>query len=99
MQRIVSYLVVILFFFVFLFESDAQVFEKKSNKFQLKSGVKVKTKTPKKLIRIKPNSIKNSSISKMVLKTKKTDQKLEKPLKASKYVNRRLLNNAKKEDE
>ena len=100
MTRIVSLLVFITFFFFFFsFEVDAQVVQKKANKFQLNNGVKVHTNTPNKLIRLKPNLIKSSGTSKGVRKIEKPKEKSNKPLKVLKYGNRRILNNGKKEDE
>ena len=98
MTRIVALLVFIPFFF-FSFEVDAQVVQKKSNKFQLNNGVKAYTNTPNKLIKLQPNSIKSSASSKGVRKVVKNQEKSNKPLKGLKYGNRRILSNGKKEDE
>ena len=83
---------------VFSTNINAQVIQKKANKWQLKNGVKLETETPKKnLINLEATSISPSINSKNTDDIPKKKDKAVKPPKILKYGNKKSSNSIKKE--
>jgi len=79
---------------------NAQVIQKKADKWQLINGVKLKPGTPtKNLIKIKPTKLSPSVNSKNAASISKKKDKAVKPPKVLKYGNKKSSNSIKKEDE
>ena len=79
---------------------NAQVIQKKADKWQLINGVKLKPGTPtKNLIKIKPAKVSPSINSKDAADIPKKKDKAVKPPKILKYGNKKSSNSIKKEDE
>jgi len=78
---------------------NAQVIQKKADKWQLKNGVKLEPGTPKKnLIKLEATSISPSINSKNTDDIPKKKDKAVKPPKILKYGNKKSSNNIKKEE-
>ena len=79
---------------------NAQVVQKKADKWQLINGVKLKPGTPiKNLIKIKPTKVSPSINSKNAADIPKKKDNNLKPHKILKYGNKKSLNSIKKEDD
>ena len=79
---------------------NAQVIQKKADKWQLKNGVKLESGTPtKNLIKIKPTKVSPSVNLKDATDIPKKKDKVVKPPKILKYGNKKSLNSIKKKDE
>ena len=79
---------------------NAQVIQKKADKWQLINGVKLESGTPKtNLIKIEAIKISPSINSKNAADIPKKKDKYVKPPKVLKYSNRKSSNSIKKEDE
>ena len=79
---------------------NAQVIQKKADKWQLINGVKLKPGTPKKnLIKIEATKASPSINSKNASDIPKKKDKNLKPPKVLKYGTKKSLNSTKKEDE
>ena len=99
MKKIVFPIAVIIIC-IFSTNMNAQVIQKKADKWQLINGVKLKPGTPtKNLIKIKPTKLSLSVNSKNAASISKKKDKAVKPPKVLKYGNKKLSNSIKKEDE
>ena len=79
---------------------NAQVIQKKADKWQLINGVKLKPGTPtKNLIKIEATKVSPSINSKDAADIPKKKDKAVKPPKILKYGNKKSSNSIKKEDE
>jgi len=79
---------------------NAQVIQKKADKWQLINGVKLKPGTPtKNLIKIEATKVSPSINSKDAADIPKKKDKVVKPPKILKYGNKKSSNSIKKEDE
>ena len=79
---------------------NAQVIQKKADKWQLINGVKLESGTPKtNLIKIEATKVSPSVNSKNTADIPKKKDKNLKPPKVLKYGNKRSSNSIKKEDE
>ena len=98
MKKIIFPIVVIIS--CFCTNINAQVIQKKADKWQLVNGVKLKPGTPKKnLIKLKPTKVSPPINSKNAADIPKKKDKYVKPPKVLKYGNRKSSNSIKKEDE
>ena len=85
---------------IFSTNMNAQVIQKKADKWQLINGVKLKPGTPtKNLIKIKPTKLSLSVNSKNAASISKKKDKAVKPPKVLKYGNKKSSTSIKKEDE
>ena len=99
MKKIVFPIVVIISCF-FSTNINAQVIQKKADKWQLVNGVKLESETPKKnLIKIEATKVSPSINSQNSADIPKKKNKYVKPSKVLKYGNKKSSNNIKKEDE
>ena len=99
MKKIVFPIAVIIIC-IFSTNMNAQVIQKKADKWQLINGVKLKPGTPtKNLIKIKPTKVSTSVNSKNAASIPKKKDKAVKPPKVLKYGNKKSSNSIKKEDE
>ena len=99
MKKIVFPIAVIIIC-IFSTNMNAQVIQKKADKWQLINGVKLKPGIPaKNLIKIKPTKVSPSVNSKNAASISKKKDKAVKPPKVLKYGNKKLSNSIKKEDE
>jgi len=99
MKKIVLPIAVIVICF-FSTNINAQVIQKKADKWQLVNGVKLKSGTPtKNLIKLKATKISPSVNSKNTTDIPKKKDKYVKPTKVLKYGNKKSSNSIKKEDE
>ena len=99
MKKIVFPIAVIIIC-IFSTNMNAQVIQKKADKWQLINGVKLKPGTPtKNLIKIKPTKLSPSVNSKNAASISKKKDKAVKPPKVLKYGNKKSSNSIKKEDE
>ena len=99
MKKIVFPIAVIIIC-IFSTNMNAQVIQKKADKWQLINGVKLKPGTPtKNLIKIKPTKLSLSVNSKNAASISKKKDKAVKPPKVLKYGNKKSSNSIKKEDE
>ena len=79
---------------------NAQVIQKKADKWQLVNGVKLESGKPtKNLIKIKPTKVSPSVNSKNAASIPKKKDKAVKPPKVLKYGNKKSSTSIKKEDE
>ena len=79
---------------------NAQVIQKKADKWQLVNGVKLESGTPtKNLIKIEPTKVSPSINSKNAADIPKKKDKNLKPPKVLKYGNKKSSTSIKKEDE
>ena len=79
---------------------NAQVIQKKADKWQLINGVKLKPGIPtKNLIKIKPTKVSPSINSKNAVSISKKKDKSVKPPKVLKYGNKKSSTSIKKEDD
>ena len=98
MKKIVFPIVVIIS--CFCTNINAQVIQKKADKWQLVNGVKLESGTPtKNLIKIKPTKVSPSVNLKDATDIPKKKDKVVKPPKILKYGNKKSLNSIKKKDE
>ena len=98
MKKIIFSIVVIII--CFSTNTNAQVIQKKADKWQLINGVKLESGTPtKKLIKLKATNVSQSTNSKNAADIPKKKDKYVKPPKVLKYGNRKSSNSIKKEDE
>jgi len=100
MKKIVFPIVVIIS--CFCTNIDAQVIQKKADKWQLINGVKLKpteVKPKKNLIKIEATKVSPSINSKNTTDIPKKKDKAVKPPKVLKYGNKKSSNSIKKEDE
>ena len=98
MKKIVFPIVVIIS--CFCTNIDAQVIQKKADKWQLINGVKLESGTSKKnLIKLKATKVSPSINSKNAADIPKKKDKAVKPPKVLKYGNKKSSNSIKKEDE
>jgi hypothetical protein len=99
MKKIVFPIAVIIIC-VFSTNTNAQVIQKKADKWQLINGVKLKSGTPKKnLINIEATTVSTSVNSQDTDDIPKKNDKVVKPPKVLKYGNQKPSNSIKKEDE
>lgn len=99
MKKIVFPIVVIISCF-FSTNTNAQVIQKKADKWQLINGVKLESGTPKtNLIKIEAIKVSSSINSKNAADIPKKKDKYVKPPKVLKYGNKKSSNSIKKEDE
>ena len=99
MKKIVFPIAVIIIC-IFSTNMNAQVIQKKADKWQLVNGVKLESGTPKKnLIKIEATKVSSSIISKNAADIPKKKDKNLKPPKILKYGNKKSSNSIKKEDE
>jgi hypothetical protein len=99
MKKIVFPIIVIISCF-FSININAQVIQKKADKWQLVNGVKLKPVTlTKNLIKIKPTKVSPSVNSKNATDIPKKKDKVVKPPKVLKYGNKKSSSIIKKEDE
>ena len=106
MNRICTFLIILFFCFISnksysqTNNTNAQVIQKKADKWQLINGVKLESGTPKKnLIKIQETAASISIDSKNTNDIPKKKDKVVKPPKALKYGNQKRLNSIRKEDE
>ena len=79
---------------------NAQVIQKKSDKWQLKNGIKLESETPNKnLIKLEATSVSPSINSQNTDDIPKKKDKAVKPPKILKYGNKKSSTSIKKEDE
>jgi hypothetical protein len=98
MRKIVLPIAVIII--CFSTNANAQVTQKKADKWQLINGVKLKPGTPKtNLIKINPTKVSPSVNSKNATDIPKKKDKYVKPPKVLKYGNKKSSSIIKKEDE
>ena len=98
MKKIV-FPIAVLIICVFSTNINAQVIQKKANKWQLVNGVKLKPGTPKtNLVKLESTKVSPSVNSKNATIPKKKD-KAVKPPKSLKYGNKKASNSIKKKDE
>ena len=99
MKKII-YPVVFLVSCFFSTNMNAQVIQKKANKWQLINAVKLESGTPKKnLIKLEATTISTSINSQKATDIPKKKDKTLKPPKILKYSNKKSSNSIKKEDE
>ena len=99
-MRKIIYPVIFIISCVFSTNTNAQVIQKKADKWQLVNGVKLESGTPKtNLIKLKPTKVSPSVNSKNAADIPKKKDKYVKPLKVLKYGNKKSSNSIKKEDE
>jgi len=97
MKKIV-FRIVFVIICVFSTNINAQVIQKKADKWQLKNGVELESETPKKnLIKLEETSISPSINLKNTDDIPKKKDKTVKPPKILKYGNKKLSNSIKKE--
>ena len=98
MRKIVFPIAVIII--CFSTNANAQVTQKKADKWQLINGVKLESGTSKKnLIKLKATKVSPSVNSKNAADIPKKKDKYVKPPKVLKYGNKKSSNSIKKEDE
>ena len=98
MRKIIYPLIVIIS--CFCTNINAQVIQKKADKWQLINGLKLESGTPKtNLIKIEATKVSPSINSKNATDIPKKKDKYVKPPKVLKYGNKKSSNSIKKEDE
>ena len=98
-MRKIIYPVIFIISCFFSTNINAQVIQKKADKWQFKNGVKLEPGTPKKnLIKLEATSISPSINSKNTDDIPKKKDKAVKPPKILKYGNKKSSNNIKKEE-
>ena len=99
MKKIVFPIVVIISCF-FSTNINAQIIQKKADKWQLINGIKLESRTPQKhLIKLKATKVSTSINSQNIDDVPKKEDKNLKPPKVLKYGNQKSSNIIKKEDE
>jgi len=99
MKKII-YPIVFIISCLFSTNINAQVIQKKADKWQLINGVKLESETPtKNLIKIEPTKVSTSVNSQDTDDIPKKNDKVVKPPKVLKYGNQKPSNSIKKEDE
>ena len=92
--------IIIIIICVFSTNTNAQVIQKKADKWKLINGVKLESGTPKKnLIKLKATKVSTSVNSQDTDDIPKKNDKVVKPPKVLKYGNQKPSNSIKKEDE
>ena len=100
MKKIVFPIAVIILCIFSTNNANAQVIQKKADKWQLINGVKLESGTSKKnLIKLKATKVSPSINSKNATDIPKKKDKNLKPPKVLKYGNKKSSNSIKKEDE